>query len=121
MQTSRRNILLLLTAAVLMASDRCSMLSGRPLPLKRVPTSIDVFQEMHYNQSQKSQEPPRFLPPEDSYPVGGAATSPLTRLRTSRSWRTPSRAIRLRCTAAPCSTSRTARPVMDSLGAATGT
>ena len=26
---------------------------------------------MHYNQTVKSQEPPRFLPPEDSYPVEG--------------------------------------------------
>ncbi|MEE8519197.1 MAG: cytochrome c [Dehalococcoidia bacterium] len=32
---------------------------------------IDIFQEMHYNQSLKAQEPPRFLPPEDSYPVSG--------------------------------------------------
>jgi mono/diheme cytochrome c family protein len=32
---------------------------------------IDVFQEMHYNQSLKAQEPPRLQPPEDSYPVSG--------------------------------------------------
>lgn len=32
---------------------------------------IDVFQEMHYNQSHKAQEPPRFQPPKDSYPVSG--------------------------------------------------
>ncbi len=32
---------------------------------------IDVFQEMHYNQTLKAQEPPRFLPPEGSYPIEG--------------------------------------------------
>lgn len=32
---------------------------------------IDIFQEMHYNQSLKAQEPPRFSPPSDSYPVSG--------------------------------------------------
>ncbi len=32
---------------------------------------IDIFQEMHYNQSYKEGEPPRFLPPEGSMPVSG--------------------------------------------------
>lgn len=32
---------------------------------------IDIFQEMHYNQSHKSQEPPRFSAPEDSIPISG--------------------------------------------------
>ncbi len=32
---------------------------------------IDIFQEMHYNQSLKAQEPPRFAPPEGSIPVTG--------------------------------------------------
>jgi mono/diheme cytochrome c family protein len=32
---------------------------------------IDIFQEMHYNQSHKAQEPPRFSAPEDSIPVSG--------------------------------------------------
>lgn len=32
---------------------------------------IDIFQEMHYNQTSKAQEPPRFLPPNDSYPTEG--------------------------------------------------
>jgi mono/diheme cytochrome c family protein len=32
---------------------------------------IDIFQEMHYNQSHKAQEPPRFSPPEGSFPVSG--------------------------------------------------
>ena len=32
---------------------------------------IDIFQEMHYNQSFKAGEPPRLLPPEDSYPISG--------------------------------------------------
>ena len=32
---------------------------------------IDIFQEMHYNQSHKAQEPPRFLPPEGSIPTSG--------------------------------------------------
>ena len=32
---------------------------------------IDIFQEMHYNQTYKAQEPPRFAPPEGSIPVSG--------------------------------------------------
>lgn len=32
---------------------------------------IDIFQEMHYNQSHKAQEPPRFLPPQGSIPISG--------------------------------------------------
>lgn len=32
---------------------------------------IDIFQEMHYNQTVKAQEPPRFSAPEDSIPVSG--------------------------------------------------
>jgi mono/diheme cytochrome c family protein len=32
---------------------------------------IDIFQEMHYNQSYKAQEPPRFSPPEGSIPISG--------------------------------------------------
>ena len=36
---------------------------------------IDIFQEMHYNQSHKAQEPPRFLPPEGSTPVSGGFTA----------------------------------------------
>ena len=32
---------------------------------------IDIFQEMHYNQSYKAQEPPRFMPPLESYPRTG--------------------------------------------------
>ena len=32
---------------------------------------IDVFQEMHYNQSLKAQEPPRFAPPRGSIPITG--------------------------------------------------
>jgi mono/diheme cytochrome c family protein len=32
---------------------------------------IDIFQEMHYNQSFKSQEPPRLSPPAGSFPVSG--------------------------------------------------
>jgi mono/diheme cytochrome c family protein len=32
---------------------------------------IDIFQEMHYNQSYKAQEPPRISAPEDSIPVSG--------------------------------------------------
>jgi mono/diheme cytochrome c family protein len=33
---------------------------------------IDIFQEMHYNQSFKAQEPPRLAPPRDSVPVTGS-------------------------------------------------
>ena len=32
---------------------------------------IDIFQEMHYNQSYKAQEPPRVSPPEGSIPISG--------------------------------------------------
>ena len=32
---------------------------------------IDIFQEMHYGPSYKAQEPPRFLPPSESYPRTG--------------------------------------------------
>ena len=74
MQTSRRNILLLLTAAVMMASIAAACSPGDPFR-STGSYPIDVFQEMHYNQSQKSQEPPRFLPPEDSYPVEGGYIS----------------------------------------------
>lgn len=33
---------------------------------------IDIFQEMHYNQTHKAQEPPRLSPPPDSIPIDGA-------------------------------------------------
>ena len=32
---------------------------------------IDIFQEMHYNQTYKAQEPPRLAPPADSVPITG--------------------------------------------------
>lgn len=32
---------------------------------------VDIFQEMHYNQTFKSQEPPRIAPPTDSVPITG--------------------------------------------------
>ena len=38
---------------------------------------IDIFQEMHYNQSYKAQEPPRFSAPSDSIPrTGGFIAAP---------------------------------------------
>ncbi len=37
---------------------------------------IDIFQEMHYNQSFKSQEPPRLAPPAGSVPWRGFAETP---------------------------------------------
>jgi len=73
-QIRRRNTLLLLTAAVLMASVAAACSPGDPFR-STGSYPIDVFQEMHYNQTQKSQEPPRFLPPEDSYPVEGGYIS----------------------------------------------
>ena len=46
---------------------------------------IDLFQEMHYNQTYKAQEPPRLLPPEDSYPIsGGALPAPAVRSDEAR-------------------------------------
>lgn len=74
MQTSRRNTLLLLTAAVVLTAVAAACSPGDPFR-STGSYPIDVFQEMHYNQSQKSQEPPRFLPPEDSYPVEGGYIS----------------------------------------------
>ena len=74
MQTRRRNTLLLLTAAVLTASVAAACSPGDPFR-STGSYPIDVFQEMHYNQTQKSQEPPRFLPPVDSYPVEGGYIS----------------------------------------------
>ena len=74
MQISRQKTLLLLTAAVVMASVAAACSPGDPYR-STGSYPIDVFQEMHYNQSQKSQEPPRFLPPEDSYPVEGGYIS----------------------------------------------
>src|SRR3990170_5384365 len=32
---------------------------------------IDIFQEMHYQASKQSQEPPRRMPPPDSVPTSG--------------------------------------------------
>ena len=74
MQTSRRNTLLLLTAAVALASVAVACSPGDPFR-STGSYPIDVFQEMHYNQTHKSQEPPRFLPPEGSYPVEGGYIS----------------------------------------------
>lgn len=34
---------------------------------------VELFQEMHYQQTYKAQEPPRIGPPEDSVPVQGSA------------------------------------------------
>lgn len=34
---------------------------------------IDIYQEMHYNQTHKAQEPPRLLPAEGSVPVSGGS------------------------------------------------
>ena len=68
MLTSRRKTLLLLTAVVATVAAACS--PGDPFR-STGSYPIDVLQEMHYNQTVKSQEPPRFLPPEDSYPVEG--------------------------------------------------
>ena len=74
MQTSRRKTLLLLTVAVVMASVGAACSPGDPFR-STGSYPIDVFQEMHYNQTVKSQEPPRFLPPEGSYPVEGGYIS----------------------------------------------
>jgi mono/diheme cytochrome c family protein len=51
---------------------------------------IDIFQEMHYNQSQKAQEPPRFMPPEGSYPItGGYIPAPAARSDAARALENP--------------------------------
>ena len=36
---------------------------------------VDIFQEMHYSQSYRSQEPPRLQPPQDSVPITGKDVS----------------------------------------------
>ena len=74
MQINRQKTLLLLTAAVVLASVAAACSPGDPFR-STGSYPIDVFQEMHYNQSAKSQEPPRFLPPVDSYPVEGGYIS----------------------------------------------
>ena len=68
MQTSLRKTLLLSAAAVVAVAAACT--PGDPFR-STGSYPIDVFQEMHYNQTIKSQEPPRFMPPEGSYPVEG--------------------------------------------------
>ncbi len=66
MRNPSRKALLLLAAAAAVAA--CS--PGDPFR-STGSYPIDVFQEMHYNQTYKAQEPPRFLPPQDSYPIEG--------------------------------------------------
>ena len=60
----------LVTVAVLVAVLAAACKPGDPARSTGA-YPIDLFQEMHYNQTYKAQEPPRFLPPEDSYPVSG--------------------------------------------------
>ncbi|MDE2837470.1 MAG: cytochrome c [Chloroflexota bacterium] len=74
MQPRSHNTLLLLAAVVALASVAAACSPGDPFR-STGSYPIDVFQEMHYNQTMKSQEPPRFLPPEDSYPVEGGYIS----------------------------------------------
>lgn len=70
MGSIRRDNALLLAAAALLAALAAACSPGDPFRSTGA-YPIDVFQEMHYDQSHKAQEPPRFLPPEDSYPVQG--------------------------------------------------
>ena len=70
MRSIRRDNALLLAAAALLAALAAACSPGDPFRSTGA-YPIDVFQEMHYDQSHKAQEPPRFLPPEDSYPVQG--------------------------------------------------
>ncbi len=60
--------LLLLAAAVATIVVACK--PGDPLRSTGA-YPIDIFQEQHYNQSFKAQEPPRLAPPEGSMPVQG--------------------------------------------------
>ena len=39
---------------------------------------VEIFTEMHYQPSYKSQEPNRILPPSDSVPMTGNKYTPLT-------------------------------------------
>ncbi|MBM3940656.1 MAG: cytochrome c [SAR202 cluster bacterium] len=70
-----RFIFLALGLGVVMLAAACSE-QGDPW---RGPGTypIDIFPEMHYQQSMKAQEPPRFLPPEGSVPVSGAGDTVL--------------------------------------------
>lgn len=62
-------VVLMLTALILIACEPGD--PGRSTGAYK----IDVFQEMHYNQTYKSQEPPRILPPEDSIPISGGLSA----------------------------------------------
>lgn len=70
MRSIRRDNALLLAAAALLAALAAACSPGDPFRSTGA-YPIDVFQEMHYDQAHKAQEPPRFLPPEGSYPVRG--------------------------------------------------
>ena len=70
MGASTRKTLQLLGATALVAAAVAACSPGDPLRSTGT-YPIDVFQEMHYNQTMKAQEPPRFLPPVDSYPIEG--------------------------------------------------
>ena len=69
--TPRKNILWLLPLlGLVMATAGC----GEPgqAPFRSTGSyPLDLYQEMHYNQSYKSQEPPRLAPPPDSVPITG--------------------------------------------------
>ena len=70
MRNHHSKTLAFLSAALLVAVVAAACSPGDPFR-STGSYPIDIFQEMHYNQTQKAQEPPRFLPPEDSYPVSG--------------------------------------------------
>ena len=74
----------LVTVAVLLAVLAAACKPGDP-GRSTGAYPIELFHEMHYNQTYKAQEPPRLLPPEDSYPVsGGAVPVPAVRSDEAR-------------------------------------
>ena len=70
MITSSKRTIWLITTALVSVVVLAACEPGDPLR-STGSYPIDVFQEMHYNQSLKAQEPPRFSPPKESYPISG--------------------------------------------------
>ena len=70
MQNARNKNASLAAALVLLALAVVACKPGDPARSTGA-YPIDLFQEMHYNQTFKAGEPPRFLPPEDSVPISG--------------------------------------------------
>ena len=67
MSGRRRPVLLALLGLLALAATGCRSTGAYP---------VEVFNEMHYQQSQRVQEPPRLEPPPGAVPVSGRAPLP---------------------------------------------